>query len=195
MANVQIKVPDWLDRICAWPLMLYRRWKYGYSFRRIYLGDREYTIVDPDVYYQLGHFKWFLIGKKNKFYAERSIKTGPHQTTIQRLHRVIMNAPKGMIVDHKNGNGLDNRRENLRLATFTQNNYNASKRKNTSSQYKGVYFSKSRQRWRASIRFDGKRISLGTFKAEIDAAKAYDAAAKKYHTVFAKLNFPEENSA
>jgi hypothetical protein len=103
-----------------------------------------------------------------------------------------MNAPRGLLVDHRNTNGLDNRRSNLRLATYSQNNCNKAKRKNTSSRYVGVCFNKQLKRWGAYIKPQGKKIFLGYFDNEIDAAHAYDAAARKYHGEFARLNFPEE---
>jgi hypothetical protein len=192
-ANYTIKVPEWLDRIFAWPTMWYRRWKYGYDFRRIYLGDDEWTIVDADIYYRLGQFKWSAAGYNGKMYATRILK----QTVCGRvktvyLHREIMNEPKGFFVDHKNNDSLDNRKANLRVATRSQNCQNVPKRKNTSSQFIGVSFSKEEKKWCAYINYRGKRIWLGYFDNEIDAAKAYDRAALKYYGEFARLNFPEE---
>ncbi|MFH1370644.1 MAG: AP2 domain-containing protein [Planctomycetota bacterium] len=191
-ANLNIKIPDWLDKICASPLMWYRRRKYGYDFRRIYLGDGEWTILDKEDYYRLNHYKWFLTGRLHKFYAARTIKDGG-RTIITRMHRDIMNPPPKLLVDHRNCDGLDNRRENLRLATKSQNAYNSRKRNNTSSRYIGVHLRKNNGRWEAQIRHHEKRMWLGSFKNEIDAARAYDEAAKKYHGKFARLNFPEEN--
>jgi hypothetical protein len=106
------------------------------------------------------------------------------------IHREIMNAPDGLLVDHKNGDGLDNRRSNLRLATHSQNQCNKLKIKTkVTSQYVGVHFDKRRSQWATSIRNNGKTIWLGRFDSEIDAAKAYDQAAKKHHGEFARLNF------
>jgi hypothetical protein len=103
-----------------------------------------------------------------------------------------MNPPRGFLVDHKNLNTLDNTRTNLRLATRSQNMFNRNKIKsNTSSRFRGVCFDKRRKKWCAYITVEGKRIWLGTFDNEIDAAMAYDAAAKKYHGEFARLNFSE----
>jgi hypothetical protein len=192
MARVEIKVPDWVDRICAWPVMVYRRRKYGYDFRRIYLGDGEWTLVEPADYYRLGHHQWHLKGgRSKKFYAVRDVKNGPGRTKMLSLHREIMNFPKGFLVDHKNGCSLDNRRDNLRSATRSQNRQNAPKRENTSSRFIGVSFHKEKKKWYACISFEGKSIFLGYFDNEIDAALAYDAAARKYYGEFARVNFPE----
>jgi hypothetical protein len=124
--------------------------------------------------------------------AIRQISCPKNKARIVSLHREIMNNPDGLLVDHANGDGLDNRRTNLRLATHSQNQFNKRKTKSkTSSRFIGVYFEKRKNRWMARIHYHGKRIWLGSFKSEFDAAKAYDAAAKKYHGEFARLNFPE----
>jgi hypothetical protein len=129
-AHYSISIPQWLDRIFTYPLMVYRRLKYGYTFRRIPLGDGVYTIVDVDVFYRLGHHKWHLRGgRRGQFYAQRQAKIGPGKTKRISLHREIMNFPKGLLVDHLNNNPLDNRMANLRSATYSQN---SPKKKNTS---------------------------------------------------------------
>jgi len=178
----------------VWPLMLYRYLNFGYTFRKIYLGDGEYTIVEPADYYRFGHLKWHLKGSNaKKFYAVRDVKTGPGKTRQLGLHREIMNEPKGLLVDHHNGNSLDNRMANLRTATWAQNNQNRKKQQNTSSKYKGVSFNKRYKKFGAYIRVNGKNLYLGWFLNEIDAARAYDAAAMKYYGDFAKVNFPDEH--
>jgi hypothetical protein len=192
MASIQIRVPNWLDRVCAWPMMVYRRQKYGYSYRRIYLGEGEWTILDQQDYYRLSNFKWYLRGQGKKFYAIRSVKYGPGKTKESRMHREIMSAPAGLLVDHKDGNSLDNRRENLRLATHSQNACNSQINKTKSkSRFRGACLDKSNGRWFTTIRTNGKRLWFGYFDNEIEAAKAYDEAAKKYHGEFARLNFPD----
>ncbi len=109
-----------------------------------------------------------------------------------RMHREIMNFPKGLLVDHRNNNTLDNRRANLRPATSSQNMVNRRRDKSkNSSQFRGVRFRKERGRWSAQITINGKTFWLGSYDNEIDAARAYDRAAMKYHGEFAKLNFPE----
>ena len=109
------------------------------------------------------------------------------------MHRQILHPPGHLVVDHINHNGLDNRKANLRHATRVQNNRNRLiiKRKGASSKYKGVSWRKRKKRWHARIHVNGRYKFLGYFKEEINAAKAYDKAAKKYHKEFASLNFPD----
>jgi hypothetical protein len=192
MASITIKVPNWLDIIFAWPMMVYRRRKYGYEFRRIYLGEGEWTILDKRDYYLFGNLKWSIGGRDGKFYAIRGVKIEPDEIMIMSMHREIMNAPRGILVDHRNGDNLDNRRTNLRLATPTENSCNRQKKKGCSSQYKGVCFHRRRGKWASRIKIHGKSIFLGNFDREEDAARVYDEAAKQYHGAFARLNFPEE---
>ncbi|MFH1371916.1 MAG: HNH endonuclease [Planctomycetota bacterium] len=190
-AYLNIRIPEWLDKICVWPLMQYRKLKYGFTFRRIYLGENEYTIVEPQDYYKFSKFKWIFLICNKRPYAASELKVGKVKTKRVYLHRAIMRAPKRKLVDHRNGDGLDNRRANLRLATRSQNMMNRAKIKSkTSSKYIGVSFDKGCKRWRAAIRVNYKQRHLGSFKDEIEAAKVYDAAARKYHKDFARLNFP-----
>lgn len=192
-AKLTISIPEWLDRICTWPLMAYRKQKYGYDFRKIYLGDGEYTIVEPADYYRLGHLKWHLKGSNaKKFYAVRDVKTGPGKTRQLGLHREIMNEPKGLLVDHHNGNSLDNRMANLRPATSAQNVQNRPKRKNASSRFIGVCYNKRSKKWTANISYKGRKRWLGAFDNEIDAARAYNEAALKYYGEFARINLINE---
>ena len=101
-----------------------------------------------------------------------------------------MNPPKDKCIDHENQNGLDNRRTNLREASKAENNRNRRKIAGRgSSIYKGVMWYKDRRKWYASIEVNGQKIFLGYFDSEIEAAKAYDEAAKIYHGGFASLNF------
>ena len=193
-ANITIRVPDWLDRIVAWPLLAYRKHKYGLPFRKIPLGDSFFSIVSPEDFYWLNKFHWSRKKSQSNFYAVRILNDGCKESKLFSMHREIMNPPKGFLVDHKNLNSLDNTRTNLRLATRSQNMFNRKKIKTaTSSRFIGVCFYKRTKKWCAYIRIGGKLIWLGSFDNEIDAAKAYDAAAKKYHGEFARLNFPERS--
>jgi hypothetical protein len=192
--NLTIGIPCWLDKIFVWPLLLFRQLRYGYTYRQIYLGDGEWTIVEPADYYRLGNIKWCLGGHERKSYAIGGIRNNMGGVKIVYLHREIMTAPKGRIVDHKNGDSLDNRRANLRIATHAQNSSNKRKtRTKTTSRFIGVSYEKSQNRWAVKIKHKGKSHWIGGFKSEIEAAKARDSAAKKYHGEFARLNFPEEN--
>lgn len=111
-----------------------------------------------------------------------------------RLHRLIMNAPPGMDVDHIDGDGLNNRKSNLRICTRSQNLQNQKPRGGTSA-YKGVCWCKTVNLWRAYIRKDGKRSYIGYFKDEMKAASAYDRTAKSLFGEFARVNFPAVKEA
>ncbi|MGA2069954.1 MAG: AP2 domain-containing protein [Sedimentisphaerales bacterium] len=192
MSSITIKVPNWLDIIFAWPVMVWRRYRYGYDYRRIELGEGEWTIVEPRDYYRFGQFRWSIGGRGRNIYACRTVRMGDGKTKMALLHREIMEAPSGLLVDHKNGDTLDNRRVNLRLATHAENTQNRRKTQSkTSSQFIGVYFEKRSGRWAAKIKNQGRCVWLGRFESEAEAAHAYDAAAKKYHGEFARLNFTE----
>lgn len=108
-----------------------------------------------------------------------------------------MRPVKGESVDHINGDGLDNRRSNLRVCSHAENRRNSKKvsgRRKLASHYKGVSHP-SKNRWTASITVMWKTLHIGSFKTEIEAARAYDEAARNHHGVFARLNFPGTQSA
>lgn len=104
------------------------------------------------------------------------------------MHRYLLSVKQGEIIDHKDGNGLNNTRGNLRICSETQNHQNAKKRCGCSSQYKGVSWHKGESKWHARITVNGNRISLGYFIHEHLAAEAYNWAAIKYFGEFAKPN-------
>ena len=107
------------------------------------------------------------------------------------LHRLIMDAPAGVMVDHINRDRLDNRRTNLRMATNAQNQANVTKRQGMTSRYKGVSRHTATGGWQARISVEGKQMHLGYFADEAEAARAYDARAREVFGVFAQMNFPE----
>ncbi len=186
--NFHIKV--YVPKLIEWPIVAivlwYRRKRHNSTFRRIKLNKGRYATVDVEDYEKLARYDWQLYESKcGNFYAVRS-----ENGLLVKMHRVVMNAPAGFLVDHKSGNGLDNRKANLRIVTAAQNSYNMRKRTKTcSSKYKGVSKVKKNNKWRAYININSKYKHLGYFDNEIDAAGAYDEAAKKYFGEFAKLNF------
>jgi len=150
--------------------------------KNIPLSQGLCATVDPDDYSYLMQWNWSFDGK----YAMRRAR----RESI-RMHRVIlerMGFSDFNTSDHRNGTCLDNRRSNLRPATFKQNGMNQTPQVGRSSQFKGVAWDKSRGRWLASIKRDGRRHYLGRFGCEKKAARAYNKAALKLHGEFARLN-------
>lgn len=143
------------------------------------------TIVDQDIYYLLKIFSMNL--SKNKVNINIIDYDGNYK--VMFLSRFIMNYDGENFIDHINNNPLDNRKCNLRIVTPEQNSMNRKSQKNSSSKYIGV--SKNHKKWRSTIIFKGKRVHLGTFNDEIEAAKVRDIATKKYFGEYGNLNFPE----
>lgn len=155
------------------------------------LSKGAFTIVDDDDHTWLSQWKWHLMGR----YAGRVI-TDPvtRKQHSLSMHRLILDTPQGMHTDHINGNGLDNRRENLRICTPSENSRNqkANKRRAGDAQYKGTFFVKKLGKWKAVIGINGKNQYLGLFTSEEDAARAYDQKARELHGDFAHPNFPNQ---
>lgn len=163
--------------------------------KKIKLNKGKFAIIDDDDYERVSKKIWWCEVKKNKkaIYACNSlyIKEKQRVTTL-RMHRFIMGAKKGVQIDHINGNGLDNRKSNLRFCTNSQNRRNTSvSKKKAGSNFKGVDFKNGL--WRSRITIDKKQIHLGYFKNEIDAAKNYEEAAKKLFGNFYKINLESES--
>lgn len=127
-----------------------------------------------------------------RFNAARRNVAGTVQGKTVLLHRFLLNAPDGLLVDHINGDPLDNRRSNLRLATDEQNAWNSRKKRGT-SRFKGVSLVRPTGRWSSMIRVDGATRFLGNYLTEEDAARAYDAVARERFGEFACVNFPIGN--
>ncbi len=166
--------------------------------RYIPLTRGYYAIVDAEDYEKLSKYKWYAQIKKNTdiIYACRASYYSENGKRCRRtimMHREIMNPPDGMVVDHINSNGLNNRRCNLRACTHAQNLRAARPRPGTQSPFIGV--TRRGDRWRARIRYLGEDCYLGTFDDPVEAARARDRRAIELFGEFARLNFPELRDA
>lgn len=153
--------------------------------REISLRCGRVVIVDDEDYAWIAQMSWrATIGKGGHVYAVRSASSG-----TKLMHRLIMNAPSGMVVDHANGNGLDNRKSNLRICTQRQNSQNIRVARGLAP-FKGVYRERRalNRPFSASISVNGKPVFLGKFRTAEEGAIAYDVAAKAYFGQFAATN-------
>lgn len=147
------------------------------------------AVIDFDDFEKVRGFKYHADVKKGLVYAARNIQLPDGRKRIAYLHRDLMGTPLSQ-VDHRDGDGLNNRRENLRPATSLQNQRGFhKKRPGASSKFRGVSWHALSRKWRASINIQEHQIYIGLFAVEEDAARAYDAAAKKYFGEFASPNF------
>lgn len=154
----------------------------------IVLTQGKVAIVDDCDYEFLNKWKWFAAKDGKTYYAIRMIKLAGRRTSI-RMHRLIIGAESSQEVDHRDRNGLNNTRKNIRICNHGQNCCNADKKKN--NKYKGVRKAFHGTTYQAKIHINGKQVHIGSFKSEIDAASAYDAAAIKYFGEFANINFQD----
>lgn len=160
--------------------------------RYIPLTRGRFAIVDAADYETLSKHRWYWQASRNgSGYAGR----GGGGTPRVLMHRQIAGPPKGMVVDHIDGNGLNNRRSNLRVCTTRQNllNRGPSRERREKGHFKGVYFRPGSSRPHVAIRYRGKYVHVGTFATAAEAARAYDRKALELFGEFAYLNFPEEH--
>ena len=147
----------------------------------IKLNRDKVALIDNQDWILVSQYKWFW----NK--ARRNVYRNKKDKKSSFIHRLIMNPPNDMDVDHANGNPLDNRRSNLRICTRSQNNCNKAKQCNNTSGYKGVYWDKKNNKWRAKVSVNKRDYCMGRYKNIIDAVKAYNNGAKILHGKFARL--------
>lgn len=153
------------------------------------------ALID-DVDADLGAFRWHARRTASGgFYAARTLAGGKklflHSAVAARMGLDVT----GRLVDHRNNDGLDNRRENLRVATRSQNQSNQRRRSDNKTGFKGVYFDKNRRRWAVQVQASGKVRCVGRFDTPEEAARAYDTAARELHGAFARLNFPDNEAS
>lgn len=144
------------------------------------------ALVDREDYEELIKYKWSAYKTNNTFYAIRNIYIGTKRTTVN-MHRVIIEPPNDLFVDHIDGNGLNNQRSNLRICTSSQNGMNRGKQKVNTSGFKGVTFCKNNNKWQAQIKVNKVNLFLGYFDTPEEAYKAYCEGCIKYHGEFANF--------
>lgn len=153
-----------------------------FFMKKIYSSHNEIIKVSDEDYGRVSIFKWWEGGN-------RKYLRGYVDGKRIYLSRFIMNPENNEVVDHINGDIYDNRRDNLRVCSQSENTKNRSKNKNNTTGYKGVSLDKRYGKYRAQIAINGKYTGIGYFTTGLEAAKRYDEYAKKYHGQFAKLNF------
>ena len=154
----------------------------------IKLTQDKYAIIDDEDFKLVDQYKWHVLKTSVNNYAATNAGGRKNRKYIL-MHKLILDYFGFSDIDHINGNALDNRKQNLRICSRQQNIRNKKKcNKICSSQYKGVWFRKDTQKWSSEITVDYKKICLGCFVNEVDAAKAYNEVAREYFGKFAKLN-------
>lgn len=150
------------------------------------------TIVDDDDFEILSKNKWKAHKSSTKIYARRSIRIEGVSKSIS-MHRLILKCPEGFQVDHIDGDSLNNQKHNLRLCTAHQNQIAFRKRSiKYTSKFRGVSWAKNCKKWAACMTYNWKKIHIGLFNSETEAAIARDSKALEMHGEFAQLNFPKE---
>lgn len=148
-------------------------------------GEGKFAIVDDEDYEFLSQYKWFAFypGRGNHVYARAIVNKKDFL-----MHKLLIKSPEGMVIDHIDGNSLNNQRKNLRVCSIADNVKNQKIRIDNKSGFKGVYWKKDKRKWEVTLQINGNKIFGGYYKNKIDAAKAYNFHALKYFGEFAKIN-------
>lgn len=158
--------------------------------KRIKLTQGKYALVDDADYVFLNQYRWHASKERHRYYAVRGMPRSNPKRRVIRMHRVILGVPKDVEVDHINGNGLDNRRENLRSCTSGQNSMHQRIHFDNTIGFKGVHLMGRHRRkpYRVRIQANRRRVHIGCYETAREVAYAYDLAAIKYHREFALTN-------
>lgn len=155
--------------------------------KTIPLTQGKFALIDDEDFEMVSLFKWYASKIGYTFYAISDITTNKKKIMLL-MHRLIMNLKPHEQIDHKDRNGLNNQKSNMRFCTQAQNLMNRRSNKNSSSEYKGVHWHIRDKKWIARIKINKKSIHLGYFKDESEAARAYNKKAIELFGVFANLN-------
>jgi len=159
------------------------------EMRSINISRGATTIVDDEDFDLLNSYNWSSIPKDNTDYVVRKGRRRTCEPRTVQMHRQIMGYPVGVQIDHINGNGLDNRKSNLRIASVQTNSFNRAKpRVLCTSRYKGVLQRKGKVIWESRVKYNDKAIHLGSFTSEEDAAAAYNYGALLMYGEYARFN-------
>lgn len=156
--------------------------------KQIKLGSDHSTIIDDVDFQRVSKFKWFPSKGRGTTYAIGKVKRRGGIIETVRMHQFIIGKKRGKWIDHIDGNGLNNSRSNLRRCSPKQNEGNSNMKSTNTSGFKGVSWDSKRYKWAACIAINYKTIHLGRFSEKLDAANAYDIAAKKHFGRFARMN-------
>lgn len=171
-ADLGLPLKEETKMVCECRNHAWRPLKYGHV---VLVSAEDESILD---------LNWHVKRMDRAFYVARNLPRVPNKPTQEKLHRVITNPPSELVVDHINSNGLDNRRENLRVCTQQQNSFNQRLRRTSSMPFKGVF--RCYNKFGARITVDGKSIHLGMYKTPEDAHQAYIEASERLHGSFGR---------